>query len=127
MSIAVNWGDPDRTTLQLTFERGWTWENLKQAIAQADMLIEAAGHTVHLIIDLRGGGGVPRDFLTAAGDLFAQGEARPNEGTRVIVGAGVLLRGAYRSLQALYGTQLAERPFLFAASPDEAQQLIAAR
>ena len=124
MHIHVQWADDAHNIVHLTFERGWTWDDLKAAIHQADALIDSVEHTVHLIIDIRNGG-IPNNFLAAAGDIFAQGEARANEGKRVVIGAGMLIRAAYRSLQAVYGAKLADRPFLFAGNMDEAQRLIA--
>ena len=124
MKIIVAWGDSAQTSLLLRFQHGWTWTDLKQAGEQADSMIVSQPHTVHLIIDLRQAGGLPRDFLSAANELFARGEARSNEGLRIVVGAGLLLRTAYQSLMALYGRQLENRPFLFASSLDEAQTLI---
>jgi hypothetical protein len=123
MTILINWGSPQQDIIHLTFQPGWTWEHLKQAIQQADHMIGTVEHTVHLIIDLRGGG-VPRDFMSLAGDIFAEGTARPNEGQRVVIGAGLLIRAAYRSLTAVYGAQLANRPFLFANTVDEARALL---
>ena len=122
MSIDVNWGKID--TIHLTFEPGWNWDQLKTAIAESDAMIVSVEHPVHLIIDIRKGGGLPSDFLSRAKDIFAQGEARANEGQRVVVGAGRLLRMAYKSLVAVYGQHLAERPFLFANDIDEAQRLL---
>ncbi len=124
MGIRVGWLDPEQRTIHVVLERGWTWHDLEQAIRQADSMIARAAHTVHLVIDIRNGGGIPGDFLKAAGQLFAQGEARSNEGQRVIVGAGRLIRAAYHSLTAVYGAQLADRPFLFASSLDEALRLV---
>lgn len=123
MQIDVKWATEARNIVHLTFERGWTWDDLKQAIQQADKLIDSVEHTVHLLIDIRNGG-IPTDFLAAAGDLFAQGEARANEGKRIVIGAGVLIKAAYRSLQAVYGAKLADRPFHFAGSVQEAHQII---
>jgi hypothetical protein len=97
---------------------------LRAAIAQADGLITSVEHPVHLIIDIRNSGGLPGDFLSRAKDLFGQGEARANEGQRVVIGAGRLLRMAYKSLLAVYGQHLEGRPFLFANDLDEARQLL---
>jgi hypothetical protein len=123
MQIQVKWADDAHTIVHLTFERGWTWDNLKAAIHQADALIDSVPHTVHLMIDIRNGG-IPSDFLSAAGDIFAQGEARANEGKRIVIGAGILIKAAYRTLQTVYGAKLADRPFHFAGSVNEAQQII---
>ena len=122
MSILVNWESAN--TIQLEFEPGWTWDQLNAAIVEADAMITSVDYPVHLLIDIRNAGGLPGDFLTRAKDIFAQGEARANEGQRIVIGAGRLLRMAYGSLVAVYGQQLAERPFLFANDLEEAQRLL---
>lgn len=122
--IHTSWADPARTTIHLTFRRGWTLNDLRRAIMEADNMIASQPHDVHLIIDMRESGGLPRDFMSAAGDLFAAGEARDNEGQRVVIGAGALIRAAYRAVMGVYGTQLSKRPVLFAGSLEEAHQLL---
>jgi hypothetical protein len=124
MNIEVNWANNTQTIIHLTFQRGWTWDDLEQALDRADAMIGSVQHMVHLVIDIRNGGGLPRDFITVAGDLFAQGQPRANEGQLVVVGAGIMMRAAYRGLLNIYGTQLQNRPFLFASSPEEAQTLL---
>jgi hypothetical protein len=124
MTIHVDWADADRNCIHLKFTPGWTWDELRQAVQQADSLMASVGHTVHVMIDIRANGGLPGDFLNATRDILAQGEARPNEGQRVVIGAGMVMRAAYRSLLAVYGPQLATRPFLFASSPEDAQKLL---
>jgi hypothetical protein len=103
----------------LRLQFGWTWEDLKRAIDDTDGLIGSVAHRVDLIIDLSEST-VPRDFLNGAKDLFAQGEARANEGQRIVVGAGWPLRAAYQSLRRVYGAQLAARPFQFANTLEDA-------
>ena len=124
MHIDLNWTDNAQSIIQLTFQRGWTWDDLEQALDQADGMIGSVSHTVHLVIDIRHGGGIPRDFVTVAGDLFGQGQPRANEGQRVVVGAGMMMRAAYRGLLNLYGAQLQQRPFLFASNLEEAETML---
>lgn len=126
MPILVQWDNPEKSIVRLEFERGWDWDVLKQAIQQADDLITSVSHTVHLIIDISKAGGLPRDFMTAAGDLFEQGEARANEGEKIVVGAGMLIRAAYAGFQAVYGYRLATRPFQFVGNLEEARNLVKA-
>src|SRR5690606_1256215 len=111
-------------TIHLQFEPGWAWDDLYLAISQADERIISVSHTVDLIIDIREAGGLPKDFMSAARDIFAQGEARPNEGARVVVGANWLIRTAYQGFLKIYGHKLENRPFLFAATLEEAQTLL---
>ncbi len=124
MAINVKWEDEQRTVIRIAFQRGWTWDDLNKAIVQADQMIISVPHEVHLLIDIRNAGGLPRDFMTRAGDIFAQGDARPNEGQKVVVGASWLIRSAYNGFRAVYGSQLQGRPFIFADSPEDAQGLL---
>lgn len=122
--IQVDWANDGHTIIELSFQHGWTWPELHKAIQQADDLITSVTHPVNLVIDIRQAGGLPRDFMTAAGELFAQGEARPNEGRKVVVGAGVLIRAGYSAFLKIYGDKLQNRPFLFANSLEEARQVL---
>lgn len=124
MTIAIGWYNPEQTIIHLELKRGWKWDQLKKAIAEADTMIISVEHTVHVLIDIRQAGGVPTDFLSAAGEIFASGDARPNEGKKVVVGAGLLVRTAYNGLVSVYGHKLAKRPFLFAANIQEARTLL---
>ena len=122
--VKVSWADTTCTIIQLDFERGWTWDDLRAAVEETDRMVASQQHIVHLIIDLRSGGGLPRNFISAAGDLFASGEARSNEGQRIVIGAGALMRTAYRGLLNVYGTHLKNRPFTFADTLEEAYRLL---
>ncbi|MCB9457710.1 MAG: hypothetical protein H6671_17130 [Anaerolineaceae bacterium] len=124
MSITTAWGNPEQTVIHLTFKRGWTWAQLKTAVAQADDLLTSVDHTVDLLIDIREAGGVPGDFLSAAGELFASGEARANEGRKIVLGAGPLIRTAYNGLVRVYGYRMKNRPFVFAANWSQAQGML---
>jgi hypothetical protein len=124
MSVHVKWADPSQHIIHLEFQRGWSWGDVRTAIQRADDLIVSVPHTVHLMIDIRKAGGLPRDFMTAAGELFSQGDARPNEGKRVVVGAGPFIRMAYNGLASVYGHKLGARPFLFADNTEQAHALL---
>lgn len=125
MPIQVSWDSNAHTIARITFQRGWTWGDLHQAVKQADALIISQPHTVNLLIDIREAGGIPGDFITRAGELFAQGEARSNEGQKVVVGAGALIRMAYKGFLRVYGSRMEGRPFIFADSVEAARELLA--
>jgi hypothetical protein len=126
MGIAVKWDNenPTQTTIHLQFEPDWNWVELHEAIEIADSMIVSVKQTVNLIIDIRDAGGIPHDFMQAAGEIFAGGNAQPNEGRRVVVGAGRLIQMAYNGLARVYSQQLANRQFLFAANLAEARTLL---
>lgn len=125
MGIVIQWDNPEQTVIRLELKRGWAWGELDDAIHEADKLITSVDHTVHIIIDIRKAGGIPSDFMSMAGDIFASGDARSNEGKRIVIGAGSLIRIAYSGVLAVYGHKLANRPFQFASNMDEAYKLIA--
>src|SRR5690242_19616547 len=125
MQINVGWDNSDHRIMRIVFQRGWTWQDLRQAIHQADDLINSEPHTVHLVIDIHDAGGLPGDFITRAGELFAQGEARSNEGQKIVIGAGTLIRMAYKGFLKVYGYKLEGRPFTFADNLDEARAMLA--
>jgi hypothetical protein len=124
MGIQVQWADPKQSIIQLTLERGWTWDDLYEAIRQADRLITSVQHTVNMIIDIHKAGGIPGDFMKVAGDVFASGDARANEGQKIVVGANRLIQMAYGAFQKVYGHKLKDRPFQFASTMDDAYALL---
>jgi hypothetical protein len=124
MSIQVGWVNEQQNTVHIAFQRGWRWDHLNAAIQRADDLITSVPHTVHLLIDIRQAGGLPGDFITRAGDLFAQGKARPNEGRKVVIGASPLIRAGYSAFLKVYGSQMKNRAFLFASTLEDASRLL---
>jgi hypothetical protein len=125
MQINVGWDNSNHRIVRIVFQRGWTWQDLHQAVQQADELINSENHTVHLVIDIHDAGGLPGDFITRAGELFAQGNARSNEGQKIVIGAGTLIRIAYKGFLKVYGNKLESRPFIFADNLDEARTMLA--
>ena len=126
MQINVAWDNTDHRIVRIVFQRGWTWQDLHHAVQQADELIISKPHTVHLVIDIQDAGGIPGDFITRAGELFAQGDARSNEGQKIVIGAGALIRIAYKGFLTVYGNKLEGRPFAFADNLDAARAMLAA-
>jgi hypothetical protein len=124
MGIQVQWADTKQSIIQLTLERGWTWDDLYEAIRQADGLITSVQHTVNMVIDIHKAGGIPGDFMKVAGDVFASGDARANEGQKIVVGANRLIQMAYGAFQKVYGHKLKDRPFQFASTMDDAYALL---
>ena len=124
MGINVAWTNPTQTVIKLDFQRGWTWDDLYAAIQQADQLITSVNHNVDLIIDISHAGGLPRDFMRVAGDIFDSGDARANEGQKIVVGANSLIQFAYKGFLKVYGNQLQDRPFQFAPSLEAAYSLL---
>ena len=123
MAIVTRWDNKKKTVILLEFETEWTWDELEAAVQKADALIGSVEHVVDLIIDLEGTA-IPRDILTGAKNLLASGEARPNEGSRVVVGANGALRTIYQTLQKTFNNDVAGREVLFAPNLSDARAII---
>ncbi len=123
MAIVTRWDNKKKTIILLEFESEWTWDELEEAVQKADSLIGSVEHFVDLIIDLEGAA-IPRDILTGAKNLLASGEARPNEGARVVVGANGALRTIYQTLQKTLNNDVEGREVLFAPNLSDARAII---
>ena len=123
MAIVTRWDNRKKSIILLEFESEWTWDDLQGAVQKADSLIGGVAHTVHLIVDLEGAA-IPGDIWTRAKDLLAAGEARPNEGARVVVGANGALRTIYQTLQRAMQSDVSQREVLFADSLSDARAII---
>ena len=123
MAIVTRWDNKKKTVILLEFESEWNWEELEAAVHKADGLIGSVENYVDLIIDLEGAT-IPRDVLTAAKTLLASGEARPNEGARVVVGANGALKTIYQTLQKTFNNAVEGREVLFAPSLADARAIL---
>ncbi len=123
MAIVTRWDNKKQTVVLLEFESEWNWQDLEEAVQKADQLIGSVEHVVDLIIDLEGTT-IPRDVLTAAKTLLATGEARPNEGARVVVGANGAIRTIYHTIQKTFNNAVEGREVLFAENMRDARAIL---
>lgn len=123
MAIVTRWDNKKQTVVLLEFESEWNWQELEEAVRKADQLIGSVEHFVDLIIDLEGAT-IPRDVMTAAKTLLASGEARPNEGARVVVGANGAIRAIYQTVQKTFNSAVEGREVLFAPNMRDARAIL---
>ena len=123
MAIVTRWDNKKKTIVLLEFESEWSWEELEEAVQRADTLIGSVGHYVDLIIDLEGTM-IPKDVFSAAKTLLASGEARPNEGARVVVGANGTIRTIYQTIHKTFNNAVEGREILFAPNLSDARAII---
>ena len=123
MAIVTRWDNKKKTIVMLEFESEWSWDELEGAVQKADSLIGSVEHYVDLIIDLEGTA-IPKDLFSAAKTLLASGEARRNEGVRVVVGAKGAIKTIYQTIQKTFNNAVDGREILFAASLSDARAII---
>ncbi len=123
MAIVTRWDNKKKTVILLEFESEWSWQDLEEAVHKADRLIGGVEHFVDLLIDLEGAS-IPRDVLTVAKNLLATGEARPNEGARVVVGANGTIKTIYQTIHKTFNSAVTGREVLFADTMADARAIL---
>jgi hypothetical protein len=123
MAINTRWDNKTKSVVLLEFETEWSWAELEEAVQKADALIGSVENFVDLIIDLEGTS-IPKDIVNAAKTLLASGEARPNEGARVVVGANGAMKTIYQAIQRTLNATVDGREILFAPSLSDARAII---
>jgi hypothetical protein len=123
MGIVTMWDNRDKTAVRMEFESKWSWQELDGAIDATDKLIASVEHQVDVIVDIEGTN-LPTSFMDAAKRLLANPQPRPNEGNRVVVGAGTVVRTAYATLKTTFGEKVAGREVAFATNLGEARAML---
>lgn len=125
MAIISKWDNSDKTRVLMEFETSWTWDELDSALETTDSLLAQVTHQVDIIIDLEGSS-IPKDFMKAARKLLTnpEMEMRPNEGSRVVVGASNWMRNAYQTIQKTFSKRLDGREVLFANDLSHARGML---
>ena len=123
MAILTVWDNRKKNTVRMEFESEWTWDDLDVAVQKADDLIASVEHAVDIIIDIEGAR-LPKDFMDGARKLLANEDARPNEGKRIVVGAGNLVKNGYKTLQKTFSDKLDGREVLFASDLMDARSIL---
>ena len=123
MAILTTWDNSSKNTVHVEFESEWSWDDLEAAIDKTDRLIASVPHHVDIIIDVEGSS-IPKDFMNAAKNLLANPEPRDNEGRRIVVGAGKMMRTAYSAVQKTFGEKLVGRELLFADDLTQARAIL---
>ncbi|MCU0512815.1 MAG: hypothetical protein MUE40_09620 [Anaerolineae bacterium] len=123
MAIITMWDNREKQAVRMEFETEWTWKDLEAAIDATDKLIASVPHQVDVIIDIEGAN-LPKDFMSAAKNLLANPQPRSNEGNRVVVGAGSMVKTGYQTIKMTFGEKLVGREVLFAANLPQARAML---
>lgn len=90
MSIYSVWDNHEKTVIVQVFDGQWTLEEFLLSNEALRAEVESVLHTVHIIWDLTGSVGVPKNLLTAARQTEKNVGALANVGILVIAQARML-------------------------------------
>ncbi len=126
MGIVTTWDNRDKTTVRMEFESEWSWQDMENAIQATDNFMSSVTHQVDVIVDIEGAN-LPKDFMNAVKSLLANPQPRSNEGHRIVVGAGGVVKSAYSTIQKMFGDKVANREVMFASNLPEARGMLKQR
>lgn len=123
MGIRVEWDNKDKTVIRYSLEGQWTWDDLLDAVATSNAMLDEAGHKIHFIHDASTSKGIPNGALSQLKRFI--GKEHPNTGRSVIVGAQgnaiMLARGLLGMVDRVYKKDWA---FMFANTLEEARAML---
>ena len=127
MPIRIAWHDETHRVIRCTAEGKWTFDELRDALAQTIGMMDSAPHTVDFIIDVRGASMIPGGIGGAAqgASSVATPETHPREGVKVVLGANALVRMAYEAYRKLNARMGKQQEFLFARDDADARAILA--
>ncbi len=124
MAVRVEWDNKEKTVIRYSLEGQWTWDELLEAVATSNAMLDAAGHKIHFIHDASNSKGIPNGALSQLKRFI--GKEHPNTGHSVIVGgrgsAIMLARGLLGMVDRVYKKDWA---FMFADTLEEARAMLA--
>jgi hypothetical protein len=123
MGINTRWDNREKTVVLLEFETEWSFSDLEDAIRRVDEMITSVDHQVDVLIDVEGAK-LPKDVMNMAKMLISTGEARANEGNRIVVGASSVIRQGYTAILKMFPDKLNGRQLLFADDVSHARAVL---
>ncbi len=121
MGHSIQWDNEEKTVVYQQYTGNAVKDDLYYLAEESAALLKSVEHTVHLIIDER----TIKLTLSSADIKFLEKNVPPNQGVVVMVVQKTDMN--YKKFIQNFGQKLAPNAFFqtyFAASPDEARQLL---
>lgn len=124
MGILVTWDNPDQTTLLWTIDGGWTWDESREAIATAEVMMDSSPHLlIDSIVDMQRGHLIPNNAVSQFSRTL--NKAHPKTGLIIMSGMPVFVQAL---LQVLTRARAASaRRIIVVKTLDEARAFLAAK
>ena len=99
--ITVEWDNPEKTVLLMTFHPGWTWQDIYDASDEAYGFVDSVDHTVHILVDLSSVDNIAKG-LNIVRLKSVTDHIRPNTGKVVLYGAKTLFGNMAKTLITIF-------------------------
>lgn len=119
--IKTEWDDDKQTIMRVTYEAGWTWDDMEGNLPLEEQMLDSVSHRVDVIADFRGTQ-LPPGAITRL-PMIAQSPPyrHPNSGDMIMVGSPGFMFEVVNVYKHVYGQ--ADK-LTMVATLDEARDLI---
>jgi len=123
MQLQVEWDNPEKTIIRITYTEKWTWSDFYEANTVAVEMMKNVDHTVHFLADFRQSRSLPiGGAITHARSALA---ALPeNWGILVIVSTSVLIQRLVSIFRTAFTGRMSTKTYSV-TSIEEAYRVIA--
>ena len=120
--IITEWDDDSKTIMRVTYQSGWTWDDLDDNMLVEQQMLNSVDHKVDVIADFRGTRLPPGAISRLPKIAQSPPYTHPNSGAMVMVGSPAFMREVVGVYKRVYG-QAAKLTMVH--DLDEARALIA--
>ena len=105
MHLITEWDNESHTILRVTYQPGWTWDDLEANLPIEKEFLDSVNHRVDVIADFRGTrlppGAISRLRKIAASPPYVH----PNSGLVIIVGSPIFMKEVVDVYRKVFGPQ----------------------
>lgn len=123
MAVNMYWHNAEKDIFIAEYVGRWTWDELFQARAAANVEFDTVTHKVDVIHDWRNSLDFPPNMLGQTRNLMPR--MHPNTGNNIMVGTSPLFQAMWKAFSAAYAALVKNRRFYVVNTMDEAHKLIA--
>jgi hypothetical protein len=120
MPVNMTWYNDDKTIFLAEYTGAWTWQEVYEAIENANREFDTVHHRVHTIHDFTKTTHFPANVLSHA--ITLSRNMHPRTGIGVLVGNGSFYTTMIRIFNRVYTATFRESNFRVADSVDEAHE-----
>lgn len=99
-SIHVTWTDENENIILFTFRPDWVWQDFTQAGLESIEMMQAAGHPVVQIFDMRNANNIPRNTFSQGREALNQ-KPHPNLEKVIVVGMNGYFNAIFRAFEKM--------------------------
>jgi hypothetical protein len=125
MGISLEWADPEKTIIHITFGEKWHWSDLYEIEILSEKMLETVAHKVSYIVNMHNVRQMPASLsMSRAGKIIEL--KHPKSDCVVIAGSQPFLKAMLNTVMEVRNERHSPRIFL-TSTVEEAHQIVAER